>query len=219
MSLMIATAAQVMSAGARLTRRAPRHRRPSVAIVVLLAVLTGCEGGATGEPRAMTPPATPSRTPVESRTPCRFVVGPLHNGWPSTANNPPGLYSWDGPGPVGDVYHLEGFMHNGNGSGNVEIRIDVEDVVPEEGITDGATTAIVAGNDGIYRRIDAQGEEWIVEIEGTTIAIRLTAALDSSPADLSDAHGIVGSMRTAPCDNKIGFRLVFTLTTNDWDSG
>ena len=217
MSLMIATTAQVMSVSGGLTRRAPRHSRPSVAIAVLLAVLTGCEGGATGEPRAMTPSATPSPTPVESRTPCKFVVGPLHNGWPSTANNPPGLYSWDGPGPVGDHYHLEGFVHNGNGSGNVEIH--VEDVVPEEGITAGATAVTVAGHDGIYRRMDARREEWIVDIEGTTIAIRLKATLDSRPADLADAHGIIGSMRTAPCDNKIGFRLVFTLTTNDWDSG
>ena len=67
--------------------------------------------------------------------------------------------------------------------------------------------------------MDARQEEWVVEIEGRTIAIHLTARPDTSSADLADALGIIESMRTEPQDNGLGFRLVFTLTTSDWDSG
>jgi hypothetical protein len=135
-------------------------------------------------------------------------------GWPDTNRNPPGVYSWDGA-RCASQYCVMGFMHNGYGSGEVDIRI-VQ--VPEGGITDGAAAATVAGHDGLHRRIDAQRKEWIVDIEGTTIAIRLNVRPAASQADLDDAHAIIGSMRTEPRDNDLGFRLVFTLTTNEWDS-
>jgi Tol biopolymer transport system component len=141
-------------------------------------------------------------------------------GWPDTNKNPPGVYSWDGSSCAStycSVSAAGGFMHNGYGSGDVEIRLDV---LPEETISDdGATAVTVAGHDGIYRRIDTGREEWIVDIEGTTIAIRLTARPGTSQTDLADAYAIVESMRTEAQDNNLGFRLVFTLTTNDWDSG
>jgi hypothetical protein len=108
-------------------------------------------------------------------------------------------------------------MHNGYGSGDVEIRLDV---VRGGAISDGGGTAVtVGGHDGIYRRIDAQQEKWIVDIEGTTIAILLSARPGTSQIDLADAHAIIDSIRTDPRDNNLGFRLVFTLTTDDWDSG
>ena len=141
-------------------------------------------------------------------------------GWPDTTKNSPGVYSWDGyrcRGPrLAESSCNMGFMHNGYGSGDVEIRVEQ---VPEGGITDGATATTVAGHDGIYRRIDPRNEWWIVDIEGTTIAIRLAAEPGTSQADLAEAYTIIGSMRTEPWDNDRGFRLVFTLTTDDWDSG
>jgi hypothetical protein len=107
-------------------------------------------------------------------------------------------------------------MHNGYGSGDVEIRIEV---LPAP-ITDANATAVtIAGHDGIYRRIDARLEEWIADIEWKTIAIHLEARPDTSPSDLAEAHAIIASMRTEPRDNDLGFMLVFTLTTDDWDSG
>jgi hypothetical protein len=68
-------------------------------------------------------------------------------------------------------------------------------------------------------RDDARHQAWYVDIEGTTIAIRLTARPDTSEADLAEALAIIDSMRTEAMDTNLGFRLVFTLTTNDWDSG
>jgi hypothetical protein len=120
-------------------------------------------------------------------------------------------------------------MHNGNGSGDVSIHLHVlpegtVSVLPERAISDAGTIAVnVAGHEGIYRRIDArQGdeqEEWVVDIDGTTISILLTAARRTSASDLAEAHAIIDSFRVEPQDNDLGFRLVFTLTSNDWDSG
>jgi Tol biopolymer transport system component len=148
----------------------------------------------------------------------RMSEGEVVNLWPGTTRNRPGLYSWDGPDPAAGVRgRIVGFMHNGYGSGDVEIFLEV---VPKGAIPDdGATATTVAGHDGIYKQIDAEREQWIVDIEGTTIAIRLEARPGTSQADLADAYAILGSMRTQPRDNDLGFRLVFALTTNDWDSG
>lgn len=138
----------------------------------------------------------------------------------------------------------DGSMHNGFASpthdADVAISIDAarpgvlhyEVVVPDGPTTDDSATAVtVAGRDGFYRRLDdrleeagldewfTRWEEWTVDIEGTTIAIHLWARPGTSRADLAEAHAIIGSMRTEPRDNDLGFRLVFTLTTNHWDSG
>ena len=93
---------------------------------------------------------------------------------------------------------------------------------PKGSLTDeSATPVTVARHQGIYRRIHGrrEREEWIVDIDGTTIAIHLYARRGTSPTELAEAHAIVGSMRAESRDNDLGFRLVFTLTTNDWDSG
>ena len=142
--------------------------------------------------------------------------GEAVDGWPDTGDNPAGVYSWDGSSCGGPSCNI-GFMHNVRESGHLEIRIDV---VPA-GLTidDGATAVTVAGHDGTYRRIDAQREEWTVDIEGTTIAIHLEARPGTSQADLAEAHAIVESMRYERQRNDLGFRLVFRLTTSDWDSG
>jgi hypothetical protein len=108
-------------------------------------------------------------------------------------------------------------MHNGYGSGDVEITI--RGVPNGWGNEGGGIPATVAGHVGTYRRITERLEEWTVEVEGRTIAIQLKARPGTSQSDLAEAHAIIESMRTEPWDNDRGFRLVFTLTTDDWDSG
>ena len=150
-------------------------------------------------------------SPLPSPSPRDEVV----HRWPDTTENPAGLYAWGGRscGPSCNI----GFMHNGYGSGDVEITIDV---VPGPAPDDGGNVVTVAGHDGVYRRIDARREEWIVDIEETTLAIRLTTRRGTSDADLTEAHAIIDSMYTEPTDAApYGFRLVFRLTTADWDSG
>lgn len=112
---------------------------------------------------------------------------------------------------------ISGFMHNGYGSGDVEIRIEI---LPTGSMASGGgNTVTIAGHDAIHRRIDDRQEVWIVEIEETTIAIHLTTQPGTSSADLTEAYAIIESMRTEPQDNDLGFRLVFRLTTDNWDSG
>jgi hypothetical protein len=114
-------------------------------------------------------------------------------------------------------------MHNGYGSGDVEITVDAlraGDLSGAEG-----TPVTVAGHAGIYQLIEAGGrvvpltEKWLFEVEQTLVSIELTAKLGTSPADLAEAHAIIASMWTEPQDSDLGFRLVFRLATDDWDSG
>ena len=80
------------------------------------------------------------------------------------------------------------------------------------------SSLVPQGHDGIYSTT-ALGETWRAEIEGTTICIVLSATPGTSESDLAEAHAIISSMRTDRQDNELGFRLVFELTTGDWDSG
>ena len=100
-----------------------------------------------------------------------------------------------------------------------QVTLHIERVSGGTDSDDGWTTTVVAGHEGQYRRTDARTEERIVEIEGTTIAVRLTTKPGTSQAELDEAHAIIDSMRTQSRRTQLGFRLVFTLTTNDWDSG
>lgn len=139
-------------------------------------------------------------------------------GWPDTSENAAGVYSWDAS-TCSSTWCSMGFMHNGYGSGDVEIRIRGIPLGTGTGSGDGATAVKIAGRDGFYRRIDPGSEQWVVDIDRTTIFIDLTARPGVSPADLAEAHGIIESLRTEAWDNALGFMLVFTLTTDDWDSG
>jgi hypothetical protein len=200
-----------------LTDADPTARRRMVVLVALVALaLTVSVAGVAGallRDRTLPEPLPPDLSVVPP--PATAGPGEVVLGWPGTGQNAAGLYSWDGY-RCSQAYCSTGFMHNGYGSGDVDIRINppvsaMSDVI--------ATPATVAGHDGTYRRIDDRSEEWFVEIDGTPITIRLDAEPGTSEADLADAHAIIASMYTEPVDRPFGFRLVFRLTNDDWDSG
>ena len=196
--------------------------RRVLATMALLIALAACSGSSSSpsEPTTSSSASTPEASVPASAPAASASEGEVVRGWPDTNENAAGVYSWDGSSCAGafcSVSASGGFMHNGYGSGDVDITIDVVD---EGAISDaGWTAATVAGHDGIYRRTDALREEWMVEIEGTTIAIHLSTKPGTSQIELDEAHAIIDSMRTEPRNNSLGFRLVFTLTTDDWDSG
>jgi hypothetical protein len=146
--------------------------------------------------------------------------------WPTTSRNQEGVYSWDG-GFHSDS-RLEGFMHNAYapGSGDMSIVVDgiAGHIEPHEG-----TPAIIFGYEGSYLRFTgdpttggprASCEQWMVDIQGTTVTIKLCAKPGAPADEIVEAHEIVESMRVeSPYTSDLGFRLVFTLTTNTWDSG
>ena len=175
-------------------------------------------GGAIHLPSLLLPaplmsqaPGSPTVTPAASSGPGSERV----YGWPDTSANKAGLYSWNGS--ACGRYCNSGWMHNGYGSGNLEIRIEVVPAGSEAVERGDAVT--VAGHDAIHRRIDDREEVWIVDIEGKTIAIHLTTEPETSRAELAEAYAIIDSMRTEARDSGLGFRLIFRLATDDWDSG
>lgn len=222
-------AAGAVSAEAMVERIATR-RRPAAfargwvllaATTMLTALLIGgalAVGGAIRLPSLLLPapltsPALHSHSVATEPSPA--PDSERVQGWPDTTENEAGLYSWNGS-PCGMSCN-SGIMHNGYGSGDVEIRIEIlrEGSVPN----DGGNEVTIAGHDAIHRRIDERRETWIVEIEETTIAIHLTTQPGTSAADVTEAYEIIDSMRTEPQDTDLGFRLVFRLTTDNWDSG
>ena len=106
-------------------------------------------------------------------------------------------------------------MHNGYGSGDVTIRMGALGV----GASLDGFAEVTVPQDAIYRRLDAQREEWIIDVDGTSIDIRLEVRPGTSQADLDDAHAIIDSIRLERRDNDRGFIVVFTITNDDWDSG
>lgn len=208
----------------RMTDADPVVRRRTLLLVALLALAISISAvavaGALLRDRSdrdlsVVPPVDrPSAVPSPTRTLSQVV-----NGWPDTTENAAGLYSWDGSacGASTAASCTVGFMHNGYGSGDVSITIQALAVDPSS--AGGAVAATVAGHDGFYRRVSDELEVWIADLEGTTIRIGLEARPGTSAADLAEAYAIIDSMRTEPRDNVYGFRLVFTLLTDDWDSG
>jgi hypothetical protein len=78
----------------------------------------------------------------------------------------------------------------------------------------------VAGQDARYRRVDARRERWLVTVLGTTVRIELLTRRGAARAEVDEGHAIIDSMRTEERGGgRLGFRLVFTLTPDDWDSG
>ena len=72
-------------------------------------------------------------------------------------------------------------------SGDVEIFV----VTAPQSATlgDGATALTVAGHDGTYQRTGPREEKWLVNIEGTTVAIQLAAPRGAQPESAGNLAG------------------------------
>jgi hypothetical protein len=161
-------------------------------------------------PRPTAPTAAPSIAPETPN-----ASGGVR-GWPTTRENEPGEYSWNGVTCAAGNCIL-GWMHNGYGSGNLEIWIRaLAGGVIEE---DDGTPTTVAGHDGRYELLSDLSERWMVDVDGTVVSITLTARAGTIEEEIAEAHAIIESMRTEPDNSTMGFRLIFTLATDDWDSG
>ena len=136
--------------------------------------------------------------------------------------NEKGVYSWS-PG-------TPGWMHNATagGSGDLSIIVhgDAGDIEPHEGTPvtifgyEGSYVAGIPGEDFATGGPRASCERWMVDIQGTTVTIKLCAKPGSPSAEIREAHEIIESMRVTPYGSDPGFfRLFFTLTTSTWDSG
>ncbi len=210
----------------RASRRLGWSIVPAAALVVLiLAICIEFLPATVGSAElADQPTATPVTTPTTTLAPSVGSAPPsVARGWPTIGGNQPGDYSWDGT--CVRIPCNVGFMNGGPVAIHFDYAYDDASQywpalpIPELPSTDDGLTAVtVAGHEGIHRRIDALREEWIVEIEGLTISIRLIAKPGTSHTDLAEAYAIIDSLRTEPMETYRRFRLVFTIPTG-WDSG
>ena len=164
-------------------------------------------------------PATPTPSPT-------IAPGTVDaRGWPGTGRNQKGTYSWDGS-TCADTFCGVGWMHNATGgTGDISIAVDGDagSIAPHEG-----KSVTIFGYEGSYLRYtgdpttggpQASCERWMVDIQGTTVTINLCARPGAPADEVAEAHEIIRSMRIEPRAGGLGFRLVFTLTTDTWDSG
>jgi hypothetical protein len=188
----------------------------AVAGVMLLAVVSLHVGllasGVIG------PMATP--TPAPSSTP-----QPSGSTAPAPSPVSTDLIQWSVPGPRGGragryawVPGDPGWMHNpGNGPG-----VDLSFTVLQARVRRDPTNVLVAGHVASYEEHpNATGgltRLWVVEIDGTTIAIRVESSADTVESDIAEAQAIVASIRVEQDTNALGFMLSF-LSPGGWDSG
>jgi len=203
-------------------RRQRNRRLATISVVVAIWVVIGVAVLTLRSPDdsvPIQPPPSPTLSPgsVDAR------------GWPTGSKNRAGVYSWYS-GSCGDGLESDdcavGFIHNAYppGEGDVAIFIDGDagHIEPHEG-----APVTVFGYEGNYLP-SAEGfrslrmeecEEWMVDIQGTTVTIRLCTRPEAPRTEVAEAREVIESIRVEPVDNDLGFRLILTLTTGTWDSG
>jgi hypothetical protein len=203
--------------------RRHRNRRLAVAVVVVIGlwVVIGVVASADRPGDAV-----PIQSPTPAPSPTVGPGGGHAQGWPSGGVNRAGVYSWDGSSCAGYWCGI-GWMHNatGAGSGDMSIVVDgrYDHIQPHVG-----SPVTIFGYEGSYRRhIGTRNhtggrwdscEQWMVDIQGTTITIKLCSKRGAPAGEIAEAHEIIESIRVEN-RNSTHFRLLFTLTTNTWDSG
>src|SRR5262245_25228723 len=205
----------------RVPWRFPQMPAPSraagVAVLVLVALVAGGAIWYVGQSPDPSPPLT-SDSPVPSLgpspTPAPSVAARVLS-WPGNAgSNEPGLYSWDGVNCVTGRNCLVGVLHNHLVTG---VRIEIARIL-EWSISDASATPVtVAGHQGLYLRVSQQLEKWNVDFDGTLVSISLLVETGASGA-VAEAQSIIESLAYEEQDTPIGFRLVFTLPSRNWDS-
>ena len=213
----------VAMADRRIVRR--RLAALTVSAVAVAAIAVGSSALGPDDATPSPAPVRPSETPTPEPTPDTSDPSPAASvprvpsedveGWPTTSSNRAGAYSWDGRTCAKSTSCIPGFMHNGYGSGDVTLNIErVEGPAPG-----GWTPTTVAGRPGAHRQLNEFQDVWRVEIHGTALEIRLTTRPDTNHSEIEEGRAIVASMYTEKRPTELGWRLVFILTTNDWDSG
>jgi hypothetical protein len=205
-----------------LERHARRARNRRVGAFAVTAIIAGAgvfaivqqsRSGLSLHDSPSSPGSVVTSSAPSMATPTPHDEGVVH-GWPGARHNPRGVYSWDA--------QSNNWMHNPTGASAVEISFNLKGPGPTVPLSEAVVT--VAGSAAMYRELPAVGsagdirEEWIVDINGTTVSIRLRAHAGTTETELAEAHAVVDSIRSEPQKDDPGFVLIFTLP-NGWDSG
>jgi len=147
------------------------------------------------------------------------------NGLPGTSASPAGIYSW----LVGETR----WMHRvSRGAAGLELAFTTETISAEDADPASilarfaspapsdceATPVRVAGFDGTYRRTGPGREEWILDVNGTTVRILFYAHPGTSDAELVEGHAVIGSIAALPQNDEPAVIVAFRLPRG-WDTG
>ena len=145
------------------------------------------------------------------------------NGWPGTGRNQPGVYSLDWVKDRDGDPRNEGWMRNTFSPSPGHIEIVFQNAPERLNAPLRHTVVLGAECEATYRLVAGPlvtVEKWKLYVEGWTVIITLTAEPGASEAEVTEAHEIIESIRAERRDNELlGFRLLFTLTTDTWTSG
>ncbi len=189
----------------------------AVVVAVLVALDLGLPRSAILGPTA-TPTPTPTSTPAPTpRATGSAIPGPsqvstdlIQRALPGPRGGRPGRYAW--------IPGFNAWMHNpGNGPG-----VDMYFTELEARVRRDPSNILVAGHLASYEEHPNPNggltRLWLVEIEGSTIGIRVESSADTVYADVAEALAIIDSIRVEPDRNVLGFMLTF-LSPGGWDSG
>jgi hypothetical protein len=211
---------------------ARRHRNRRLGAAAAVLAIWVVIGAAVSTLRTEDVVPIQPATPVPSPTVAPGTVA--SEGWPSDSDtNFAGLtYSWDGQQCRWSS--CDGaWLQNGTdgGSGRISIHFDgVPGITrPHEGRSvtifgyEGSYQAGIrgdiflgVGNGSLGPGYKASCERWMVDIQGTTVAITLCVGAGAPAHEAVEAHEIIESIQIEPRDADPGFRLVFTLPTKHW---
>jgi hypothetical protein len=163
----------------------------------------------------LSPSAVPSASlsaDAPSHEPVASPVTETIHGWPGVWAAPAGLYSWNVAPTPG--FSRTNYMHKGSVELTFYARTSSSAVqdIKADGVNQGWRA------DGSFDRPSPVGstEMWIIDVEGTRVAIVLNAYPQTDPALVEEARAVIESIVVEPTET--GRRLVFRLQEG-WDSG
>ena len=165
-------------------------------LVAILAVLLAPTSSALAADASPEPDA-PADVPPTTET--------VH-GWPGTTAAPAGLYSW----PVSPREHKRMHKHLEPLTGTAPDLVEFTFYAAEP------LTQVEMNKHAAGVNADVRTEMWLLDVDGTMVAVVLDWFPDTDPALVTEARAVIESIVVEPTDS--GHRLVFRLLEG-WDSG
>jgi hypothetical protein len=157
-----------------------------------------------------------------STEPASSPLAETVHGWPGARRAAAGLYSWEVAPTSG--FSRFNWMHKipmgYAGECCAEVALTFYAGTPFSDVLDTKTDGVSHGwgEAGPFERPARMGstEMWLLDVEGTRVAIVLDSYDDTDPALVEEARAVIESIVVEPMDE--GHRLVFRLLEG-WDSG
>ena len=148
---------------------------------------------------------------------------PIH-GWPEPRGVEPGLYSFEAkPGNRSWMHRLPKTSLT-DALDSVELTFYAAEAADLPVTTASNVLGRSLWDDGPFkghpaRVLDVQSQVWLLDIDGTRVAILLDSFPDTDPNLVAEAEAVIESIVVEPAGDGGPPRLVFRLLEYGWDSG